>query len=150
MQSLSYTYTTATAVQNPSVCKLHVFKVRHSKKTPTQRTGRSGQRKHKSCYCCETTPSQPKKDCLAKDAEYYKCAKMGHSKSSCKSMKNEKDMGKLKDMRKSKPTNVHELSVQAVVGPCTQQQFAAPYQQTTYYNPSPRSEIPKVPFTVCR
>ena len=47
---------------------------------------------HKSCYCCGVTPSHAMN--VYQDAECYKC--------NCKSKKREKDMGKLKDMRKIK------------------------------------------------
>ena len=51
-----------------------------------------------------------KKDCPAKDAEYYNSGKKGYLKSSCKSKKGEKDMEKLKDMRKTKPEILQEMS----------------------------------------
>ena len=55
-------------------------------------------------------------------------------------------MGKLKVMRKTKPAQVHEFCIQAAAEPWMQQQYAAPYQQTVYYNPSPQSETPKAVF----
>ena len=74
MQSLSATNTGATAVKNLSVSELHVVKARHNKKgsaTEDRCSGHPGQSKYKSFYCCEATPSYPKKNCPAKDAECY-------------------------------------------------------------------------------
>ena len=70
----------------------------------------------------------------------------GHFKSSYKSKKGQKHIGKLKDTRISKPAEVHELSAQAAVGPWTWQQCAALYKQTAYYNQSPQSEIYEAAF----
>ena len=50
------------------------------------------------------------------------------------------------DLEKTKPVKVYELSEQSAVGPWTQQQYVAPYQQTGYYNSSSLSEIPQAAF----
>ena len=149
MQSLSATTTAATAVQNPSASELHVIRVKHSKKGPTTEDRSSGNpvhSKHRSCFCCGIIPSQPKKDFPDKDVKWYKCQKKGQFKSSYKSKKVEKDMGKLNDTRKTKPGKVHEMRAQRAVEPWMQQQHAAPYQQTAHYSSSPQSETPEAAF----
>ena len=82
------------------------------------------------------TPAHSKKDFPSNDAECHKCGKKGHFKSICRSKKGEKDIGK------SKTAKGHELIAQTTVGSWTQMQYAGPYLQTTYYNPSLQSEIP--------
>ena len=56
------------------------------------------------------------------------------------------EKGKFKGHGKMEACKIYEPNVQAVVGSWTKKQYAAPYQQTTYYNPSPQSEIPEVAF----
>ena len=64
-----------------------MVKASHSKKGPATEdrcSGHPGQSKYKSCYCCGATPSHPKEECPAKDAEWFKCWKKGHFKNSCR------------------------------------------------------------------
>ena len=56
----------------------------------------------KPCYCCGATPSHPKKECLARDAECYNCGKKGHFQGSCRLKKEEKEVGKQKTKKKKK------------------------------------------------
>ena len=99
MQSLSATTTAATAVQNPSVSELHMVQVRHNREGSS--TEKRNQGMHKSCYCCEATPSHPKKECPKRDAQCYKCGKKGHFKGSCMSKKKEKEVDRKKEANKS-------------------------------------------------
>ena len=110
MQRLSNTTMAVTAVQNPSVSELHVVKEGQSKKGPeTEERSlcHSVQSKCKFIWGFGEALSHSKKDC---PAECYKCGRKGHFRSNCKSKQGEKDMGKMKDIRKLKSAKVHELS----------------------------------------
>ena len=50
-------------------------------------------------------------------------------------------MGTLKAAKKT--AKIHELKEQAAVELWTQQQYAAPYKQTSYYSTSPQNEAPE-------
>ena len=76
MKSLSTTTMVATAVHNHSVSELHVGKAR-DQPTKDRNSGYQGQSKCKSSYHYGATPSHPKKECSAKDGEYYKCWEEG-------------------------------------------------------------------------
>ena len=83
----------------------------HNRKGPSTEDRRKGS--GKSCYCCEATPSHLKKY-PTRDAEQYKCGKKGHSKGNCRLKKEQRKVGRTKDMtRKQRPMKVHELKVQA-------------------------------------
>ena len=115
IQNLSATTTAATAVQNPNIHEVHMMQAKHSRKEPSMED--RSQSMCKSCYCCGTKPSYLKKKCPTRDAECYKYKKKGHSKGACKLKKEEKEVGRPKDMkRKQKPTKFHELRAQATVG----------------------------------
>ena len=72
MQSLN---SIATLVQNPSVSKLIVVKMKHNSRSLA--TEDRGQGMHKSCYCCGRKMSHPKRECLTRNAECFKCWKRG-------------------------------------------------------------------------
>ena len=151
MQSLSSATTAATTAWKPSMSELHVVKQNTTKRGPTMEDiylGHQGQSNCKSCYCCEAKPPHLMKDCPTKDAECYKCRKNGNFKSSFKSKNGEKNMGKLKDIGKSKLANVHELIPQAAMGPHIQQQYAAhiTLTKTIVLPTSCISEIPQAAF----
>ena len=93
MQSLSATSTSTTVVQNPSVSKLHMVQMKHNRKELSTEDGSQGT--SKPCYCCEATPSHPKKECLIRNAECYKCRKEGHFKGSCR-LKKEKKVARMR------------------------------------------------------
>ena len=67
MQSMSATATAATAVQNPSICELHMVPVKHNRKVPSVEDRNWGM--HNSCYCHGATPSHLKKEYPIRDAE---------------------------------------------------------------------------------
>ena len=102
------TTTAATTVQNPSVSELHMVKAKHSKKDRSAKD--RSQSMHKSCYYWRAMPSHPKKDCSTRDTKFYQCRKKGHFKGSCRSKKEEKELGRTKDVRKmQKSATVHKL-----------------------------------------
>ena len=49
----------------------------------------------------EAKPSHQKKECPTRNGKCYKCGKKGHFKGSCRSKKEEKEMGKARNTTKS-------------------------------------------------
>ena len=99
MQSLSANATAATAVQNQSVRELCMVQAKHNVKGKSMEDKSQGTCKF--CYCCGATSSHPKKECPTRNAKCYKCGKKGHIKGSCRSKKEEKEVGRTKDMKKA-------------------------------------------------
>ena len=63
-----------------------------------------------------------------------------------KAQEGRKGHGKIEGHEKDKAVKVHKLSAKAAVEQWTKKQYAAIYQQTAYYNPSPQSKIPDMAF----
>ena len=105
MQSLSATTAAATAVQNPSVGDLHILKDKTQQERNSYAVARI-QSICKSCYCCGAMPPHLKKDWPCQRLQNaISMLKKGHFKGSCRSKKEEKEMGRTKDVRTSAEIN---------------------------------------------